>query len=493
MLSSFIKRILELPRPQKMLYLLYGIAGLLVLARISFFAINQPYYEGDTKILVEGVKAIRICLSESHFSGCTFDGPFPLLQYVPSLLLSYLGFTSSTILHLLAILSLLSFIGSLLLIFWTLNRTRSLPLALIALVVMLTGPLLWYAHSTYSEMAAGFLILAFTAANLLRAPGWMIILLFVLAGATKEIAFPFLFVIGLLCLMPEIITYRKKEMKRVVTLIVGAALTVSLSMAFNYFRYSTLYNQDYFSTLTIVPTLRLQLIFFLGIWFSPNAGLSFFWPVFVILFFSVLGMILFQVIRPRRDHQNRTEKVIFYLPIIVITSLLLLLTLGFARWFTPYGGAAWGPRLILPWIPGTLLLLLYFYSTQVLALLSLIWQKPLIFAFTCALVLIVSIPQFTLLFDSRVLGDIFAPTVDCPRRPVIQEDIIYYYRCMEFFTWPRRITLLDSFLTALKPSVLWFSILYSITIVGVCHLIRNRLKAMNISPHRRKRAPDGKS
>src|SRR5262249_3268599 len=149
---------------------------------------------------------------------------WPLLQNLPGLVLNYFGLSPSSILHALAYLSFVSFVGSMLLGFWTMKRKSSTSLALAGVLVMITSPLLWYSHSTFGEMPAAFLILAFTAACQMNAPSWLTVLLFVFAGTTKEVAFPFLAAIGLLCVLQAPPQSRKK---RAVSLIVAALLTIA--------------------------------------------------------------------------------------------------------------------------------------------------------------------------------------------------------------------------------------------------------------------------
>ncbi|MBA3768749.1 MAG: hypothetical protein H0W99_17570, partial [Acidobacteria bacterium] len=353
MFLASIRRKLELPSHFNLAHILYGLSLLGVFVRLALFVIYEPYLEGDTEILITSVKTIRRCLSEGRFLGCSFAVPFPLLQYVPDIVLSYLGFSESAILHFLAYLSFLAFLASIALVFWTLKRKATKVMAMTAALVMLTGPLLWYSHSTYSEMLAAFLILAFTAASLFRVENKFLIPLFFLAGVTKEVAFPFLLVIGGLCLLPEIVTAPGKIKGRLYGLLTGAALTVLANVAFNYFRYGTYYDAAHLTELYIVPTLRLHLSFFLAMWFSPYGGLLFFWPSFVLLYFSVLGLMFIRGASWKKRHVERdqepSQRLIFYLPIIIISLVLILLTAGFSRWCTLLGGAAWGPRYILPW------------------------------------------------------------------------------------------------------------------------------------------------
>jgi hypothetical protein len=151
-----------------------------------------------------------------------------------------------------------------------------------------------------------------------------------------------------------------------------------------------------------VPTWRLRSSFFLAIWFSPSGGLSFFWTSFAFLYFSICVALLIQSARGRRPERNDEQSktgLVFYLPIITISFILFTLTLGFSSWCcSPLGGAAWGPRFMIPWIPSISLLLLYFYPREMMAILSLLLKKFYSFVLTCLTLILVSIPQVAVFF-----------------------------------------------------------------------------------------------
>jgi len=453
-----------------------------VLLRLFLLVVSHPFVEGDTTILVtKHLSAIRACIHDGRLVGCPDSGVWPLLQNLPSLCLSYLGFSPASILHALAYLSLLSFLGSVLLIYWTLKKKASVALAIAGVVVTITSPLLWYSHSTFGEMAAAFLILAFTAACLVRAPFWFVALLFVLAGTTKEIAFPFLLIIGLVCVFAE--SPAQLRRKTVIALIAAAAITIGATGAFNYFRYGTFFNSSYVSNIYFVPTLKLQLSFLAGIWLSPNGGLAIFWPSFMLLYLAVIGAALLRIARRRFSEQDigpGPGALRFYIPLLAVTAILFLLSAGFSRWFTPLGGFAWGPRYLLPWIPALALLLIYFFREELAGLLGLILHRRIGLALSALVVFVVSIPQFSILFGESVLAKIFAYP-ECPRIPVIQEGAAYYFQCLQTQIWPRHIFILELYRVAIKPPALWFTILCGAVVVTALLSMRNQLAADEVS------------
>lgn len=460
-------------------YIIYGLPALIVLGRLALFVIAEPYYEADTALLVNKlIETVRGCLQNLH-TECTHAGPLPLFQYVPTLLLKYLGWADSSILHFFAYASFLSFIASLWLIFWTLKKRAPLHLATASVLVMMSGALLWYSHSTFAEMCAAFLTLAFVASCLLRLPGWLTAWLLVLAGSTKETALPFLILIGLACLLPEIINNFAVVKRQALFLALGAAASFGLTILFNYFRFRTFYNRDYLTDILLVPSWRIQLDFFLGIWFSPNGGLAFFWPSFTFLYFALIGLLIFQSLRKGRvaegEGGSKRERLVFYLPVLVVSASLFLLTFGFSRWYAPFGWVAWGPRLLLPWIPAVLLVLLYFYAAQFTSILTALFGGTYRFALTCAAFVLTAIPQFAILFRHQILGGIFGPNPDCPRSPIIQESVQYYYHCMHTYIWPRRLIFPELYAVAFRGDGARSTVFYVLMLVMGCVWIRRRL------------------
>ena len=469
-------------RSLQLAHILFGVSFFAVLVRLGMFVVYAPFVEGDTELLVRvHTNAIRACLKEGHLVNCPDSGVWPLFQNLSSLLLSYFGFSTSSILHALSYLSFLSFLSSVLLIFWTLKRKASVAPAITGILIIITSPLLWYSHSTFGEMAAAFLILAFTATCLMRAPSWVVVSLLFLAGSTKEVAVPFLVVIGLLCVFAGAPATERR--KRVAALIGAATITIAATAAFNYFRYGTFLNSSYASKLYIVPTFKLQVSFFLGIWLSPNGGLAVFWPSFMLLYLAVAGAVLLQIARNKFSEgliglERRSFG--FYVPLMAISAILFLLTAGFSRWFTPLGGFAWGPRYMLPWIPALSLLLIYFYREELGGILGLILHQRIGLALSALVIFVVSVPQFSILFGDFVLAKIFSYP-DCPRVPVIQEGAAYYFQCLQTQIWPRHIFILELYRIALKPPALWFSILCGAVLVTGLLSMRKQLVTNEIS------------
>src|SRR5205807_1521654 len=62
-----------------------------------------------------------------------------------------------------------------------------------------------------------------------------------------------------------------------------AAAGAAETFLFNYAKFGSILNQAYLNPILIVHSRLTQASFFLGIWFSPNGGVLFFWPAFFAL------------------------------------------------------------------------------------------------------------------------------------------------------------------------------------------------------------------
>jgi hypothetical protein len=117
-----------------------------------------------------------------------------------------------------------------------------------------------------------------------------------------------------------------------------------------------------------------------------------------------------------------------------VTTLLLLTTLGFSKWYAPFGWIGWGPRLLLPWIPASILLLLYDYADVWKELLSRATRyRYLPEGLACAVGL-ASLPNFRALLYRPYPGMILHSSF-C-KNAVIQLSPARYYDCIDHLVWP---------------------------------------------------------
>ena len=257
------------------------ISVVVLIAFLLVRAITSPRSNSDADVLIQDTQRILDCVQSGVFHGCSIVH-FPLFQFVPALILKARGTSDATVAVILAWLNWAAFAATVALMWWSLRRRVSHTVALVAVFVLLTGPLLPYSVETFNEPAAAFLVLAFSVAVLVGAhPGW-IVLLCVLAAITKETAPPFLFLLGLSGLFKRHDAPQSKAMNLAV-LVVACGVGVAVNSGFNYFRYDSIFNLPLLAREFRVDTLEQQAVNGAGIWLSPNGGVIPFWPSFALL------------------------------------------------------------------------------------------------------------------------------------------------------------------------------------------------------------------
>jgi hypothetical protein len=434
---------------------------LLLITRIL---LKYPYYEGDTEVLLTGVDAIKSCINKGIFLKCPGVVHFPLFQYIPSLLLNALGYSQQFTLRILALINSLSFFSSLILIYFFLKKVTTNWSAQTAILIMVSSPLLWYAKSTFNEMTAAFVTLAFTGVVLLQYPVWIITLFTFLSGITKEIALPFLLLIGILALFPKILKNPRQCKSQILGMVYGSVLALASTVTFNYFRFGSPSNTDLIQQTLIVNSATQRLISFLGIWLSPNGGILFFWFSWFICFFSILVAIIKLTIK-------RFRLTFYELPALTIIIILFALTFGFASWFAPFGWACWGPRLMLPWLPSLLLLLIYFYQKEMLALLKKVFKNKFFTLLFLFLFFFISLPQLIVLLYPEIFWLLFTSDDVYNEFPLITEP--GYYGLLNHLMWTRRPPLFDSIGIILsQKSILMHGFVYFLALSGLIYLIQ---------------------
>jgi hypothetical protein len=118
----------------------------------------------------------------------------------------------------------------------------------------------------------------------------------------------------------------------------------------------------------------------------------------------------------------------------VLCAVVVVLTLGFASWWTPFGWAGYGPRLTTPWIPALVLLSLVAYGDALAELarrlLAPTWRLLLV-AFA---VLALALPHVGYMWKVSSIGGFFRPNCDAPWRIGVQE----FHGCEQELLWYRR-------------------------------------------------------
>jgi hypothetical protein len=305
---------------------------------------------GDTNVLIAGTRKAVDCIDRGIWRSCDRAGPgggtvapFPLLQYLPAYVMVKLGMSDPAILRVLGRINLVAFGTTMLLAVVALRAGASDVrrwLGALAVAALLGSSATYQATSGFGEMLAACAVLAAVTAAawrrpLLAAPAVAV------ACLGKETLFPFLVVLAVL--VARRAGERLPPRRLLVSIGAGALVGVAVSALFNEFRYGTIRNGAYLDPLGRTPGLVRKLEFAAGGWFSPSAGIAFFWPGATILLLgvAVLGLVALAARRPWRR----------WLPPLLSVGVAVAMVGGLALWYAPFGWLAYGPRLAVPLLP----------------------------------------------------------------------------------------------------------------------------------------------
>ena len=394
---------------------------------------------GDTRALVDGIPNILTCLSLGITERCDATGFYPPIQYLPALILTFLGAKPVEVMRGLTFLNFACFWGLLVLIRQHCAERDGLrPLWPAVWIVILSGPLFVYSRNSFGEMLAAFLtawaVLEWIArAERAAATGragiaWEAMTATFLVALTKDFALVFM---GILTLGAVTAggggTWNRGIRNLLLQFLLPAILGAAVIAGFNLFRFGTIENVLLQNPVYRVPDWKIFLSHFAALWLSPNSGLIISWPLWVLAVGWVKNVIWLSGGGLRREG----------LPLLSVMLTMLGLTLGLALWWSPFGWMAWGPRLLLPWLPAMLLIVLTAYPgvfSRPLAHLG--RARPAIWWLTSAAVMLPALIQFGAhLHPVELIQRLFLPVPGCAEPPVFLEAPEAYYRCMGSYLW----------------------------------------------------------
>ena len=404
------------------------------LVGLGLAAVGFPNPTGDSGGLISSADAIRKCLSDPSqwgvFADTGCDGvPFAPLQYVPAIILLEWGALGGQVMAAFSALSTVAFFGVLLMV-WRLLRGRGTGLAYAGLVLVLSGPLLYYAASSFGEMlaAAGMVAVIYSLAR--RAPLAAVIASVWLAGISKDTALPFVLLIAAVVIFSGEGKPRWLEVRgRVLAVAAGAVLAAATVGALNLLRWGTLtneaYNWDpYTAPLSQVPKSAA------GLLASPQGGLVIYWPLASLLILCTIPLVVRGLKRPRGERLSETW------PAVAILGMATAQLAVLAWWWAPFGWSAWGPRLALPTVTGLAVLTLWRYGGPITEWLHAarvrIWPFAAMFAVACFSTLA---SLGALVRPLAVASPAPAPPGICPDIPFSADTIDVYYRCLNYAMW----------------------------------------------------------
>ena len=402
-----------------------SVAGAFVFLVCAWIA--MPWVAGDTPFVLDGSNAFLTCLSHHDFSACGYTGKlnywglmtsvgdWPLLQHVPDLISIGLGADGHAArTRVLELLSVIAVVVAVVLARVALSRTGQRAWFWAFMLAVLSSPLIWYARTTAGEALATGLLVCFVAATVLPAHPVVVGLAAVGAAWTKETSYPFIAALGVLGLLVAARRTGARIRPHLVWGAVGLGVGIVAASLFNVVRYGKIISPNFFEPDLHTPGVARKLEYALGVLVSPSGGMFVFWPVASVL---VLAACVLPLVR--RDQSKVDVR-----PALVLLVVILLLTLGFASWWTPFGWSAIGPRLALPWGLPLLLLALVAYGgllgPPTARLLMPPWRLLLVFG----VVLAFTLPNIGTMWRPNATGAFFRqqqPPCDAPWRGGVEK------------------------------------------------------------------------
>ena len=405
-----------------------GAFGFLVVTWLA-----RPWTHGDTPFVLDGTNVLLDCLSRHDFVGCRKSdhldywglmspmGDWPPFQYLVDLGSIGLGIDEHNdrerVFSTLSVAGVVSCVG----LSWiVLSRVGQKAWCWGFLTIILSAPLMVYARSTAGEALASGLLMAVVAASVLRARPPLVALAVFAACLTKETSYPF---VAALALLGLVLARRRTEQpirSHVLWGAGGVLASFTIAALFNVVRFGSIFNTNYLQPEFHTPGVARKLDYALALVASPSGGMLVFWPAASVLVGAACLL-------PLRTRGRRLDP----RPALVLVTVVVVLTLGFASWWTPFGWAGYGPRLSVPWVPALVLLALVAYGDALAELarrlLAPTWRLLVV---TCAL-LALALPHVGYMWKVSSISDFFRP--NCWRIGV-QE----FHRCQHELLWSRR-------------------------------------------------------
>jgi hypothetical protein len=406
----------------------------------------RPFVGGDTPFVLDGTNAFLTCVSQGNYHACGYTGTlnywgltsgigwWPLLQHIPdaiSIGLGADGHAART--RVLATLSVVGVVASVGLGWLVLKRYGQRGWFWGFLFIALSGPILAYGRQTAGEMLAMGLLVALVAATVLRAPGPVVGLAALGACLTKETSYAFVAALGLLGLVLARRRDGKPILRPALWGAAGMAVTITAASLFNEVRFGSVLNTNYLDAKMRTPGLVYVLDYAAAVVWSPSGGLFWSWPVATAL--VAAACLLPLVVAPFRSAYTR--------PALVLICVIVVLDIGFAGWWTPFGWTAYGPRLQLPWVLPLVLLALVAYGDPLARLTRRLLRRPWRAALVFAVALACVLPHIGYLWKPESLLGYWAqenPQCNAPWRSGLstwhacQTRLLWIDRPMPFYT-----------------------------------------------------------
>lgn len=436
---------------------------------IMFFSL--PVGTGDTTELIKGSNYLFSCLAAPNSGQCEGLERFGFTPHLISALLFTVYPNSDVVI---VLWSILNFVAFLIIIYFFYNYfyfkykvTKDSRLFFIGLAF---SPIIAYGLYSFSEIVFilfGILFLHF----LFEKKYYLSIIPGFLALTYKDNAF-----LTVIPLAIAVLLIKREVLTKYVNLIILIFFSVIINFAFNFLKYKSITNSVYQDLHTVI-NLKINISNFFAVWFSPSGG--------VLGYFFLLPFLIFLIFFIKFRTFSRELKIIAFLIIVPI----LLLTLNLTFWFSPFGWASWGPRLILP----TLILVSFtaFVFIKEYALEFSERWKPIshVLFFSSSYLMFLSALGF--IFNPGIwntwLENLYKKGIACDYLPLWEESRDEYWACNLPLTWTYNSLPANSVLEVLKVlreftfsnpgSLLMILLIFIITFYFIFNLKQNLKKS----------------
>jgi hypothetical protein len=438
-------------------------------AWIALVWLDRPVLGIDTLPLMRGTEALDGCLRELDLVECDSQGAidaFPALQHVPDLAAySLLRLSDGGRVRVLALLSVLAIAVSVTVAWAALRRGGCAEWRWAFLVAVASGPVIAYGNTTWGEMLAAGLLVLLVAAALLQVHPVLVGLAAFWAGLTKETGYPFVIALGLLALVLGRRRTGRSIRLHVLAGAIGLSLAITVASALNLIRFGSPMNTHYLSDDFRTPAGRV-LELAAGLIASPSGGILVFWP-----FASALVVLLLAL--PIAHAARGATSLRDLWPAGVLVAVLVTLVLGLASWWVPFGWAAWGPRLSLPWVLPILLLSLAAFGPLLRPFAARAFAHASSVPLLALATVLVAAPHVGYLWRYSTVPAFFSrETAHCPARgPGAQ-----HYECLSEQMWSRRPIWIDALPGLTSTAAALTLVAVAMVAVGSLVLFRRELR-----------------
>ncbi len=407
------------------------IVALVAVAAIAagFLSYQRAEVLTDSVVILSGVGTIDRCLDAGITSNCNAAGLgdvgyFPPFQYVPAWVMKHAHLTKGRAASGLAAISGAAFVLLIALGWLVLARVGAGAAGPLFAAGCLASCLLWYSTTTFGESLGALLTLALAACVLLRPHLGLVVLAAFAAALTKETAVPFLALLAVACLLAR----PRADWRRVaVAVAAGLVIGVAADAWLNVFRYGHVWNDFY------VPSSRPGACLWPGIGsamlVAPNVGIL--WFCGPLLALAGAGI---AAARPRTA--SRRVRLVLVAAGLQLVALLVF----FTTWYAPFGWQAWGPRLIIAWLPALVLVTLAAEPAASARGAAALVATPRRIAGVVAVLALFGLPQLGALLDKKLPFRLFDDP--CVGR-VHGNDT--YYPCLSHLAWSAKPVLLRAY------------------------------------------------